>query len=424
MGGPSLPGWLRLLPLVLVILIDSIGYTLIIPVMSTMLLSDEPVMIAQADASVRYIVYGVAVGIYELMMLYMAPVLGELSDQVGRRRILLVCMTGVGVSFLMIGVAIELNIVILLLLGRLLGGATAGSQAVAQAAAVDRSTPQNKSFVLNMCLLASSVGFILGPLIGGAMSHDKHVGLSDFTIPVYGMAVLAGVGLLLLVFGFREAQAPPRPAAQRIDWWMGVRGFKAAWADAAVRRLVCVFGLMQFGWSIYFLFLPGLLIARFDKDAGTISLLMGLQGVGFCLAYGLFLPLLQRRLDSRVLAVAGLWLTVVMAAVSAGSYRMAVQWAVALPVSIAVSVAYGAIITLFSNAVERERQGWILGISISVNAAMWGLSAIVSGVLGGLAGYWLPFLLSLASLAASALLMMRPQAGAGARAARATEVPQ
>ena len=116
MGGPSLPGWLRLLPLVLVILIDSIGYTLIIPVMSTMLLSDEPVMIAQADASVRYIVYGVAVGIYELMMLYMAPVLGELSDQVGRRRILLVCMMGVGVSFLMIGVAIELNIVLLLLL--------------------------------------------------------------------------------------------------------------------------------------------------------------------------------------------------------------------------------------------------------------------------------------------------------------------
>ncbi|HUH40368.1 MAG TPA: MFS transporter, partial [Castellaniella sp.] len=243
--------WLRLLPLILVILIDSIGYTLIIPVMSTMLLSDAPIMMAQADLSMRYVIYGVAVGVYELMMLYMAPVLGELSDRVGRRRILLICMTGVGAGFALIGAAIWLNVVLLLLLGRLLGGATAGSQAVAQAAAVDRSSAQNKSLVLNMCLLASSIGFILGPLIGGMMSHDQHVDLADFTIPVFLMAALAGIGFWLLVFTFHESP-PSQPPERRIDWWMGVRGFKSAWADEAVRRLVMVFGLMQFGWGIYF----------------------------------------------------------------------------------------------------------------------------------------------------------------------------
>lgn len=409
--------WLRLLPLILVILIDSIGYTLIIPVMSTMLLSDVPIMMAQADISVRYLIYGVAVGAYELMMLYMAPVLGELSDRVGRRRILLICMAGVGAGFALIGVAIWLNVVLLLLLGRLLGGATAGSQAVAQAAAVDRSSAQDKSLVLNMCLLASSIGFVLGPLIGGFMSHDEYVGMGDFTIPVFLMAALAGVGFLLLVFSFHEPP-PSQAPAQRIDWWMGVRGFKSAWADDTVRRLVLVFGLMQFGWGIYFLFFPVLLISRFDEDAGTISILMGLQGVGFCLAYGLFLPILQRRLDSRVLAVAGLWLTAALVAVSVASHQMTLQWAVTLPVSIAVSVAYGAIISLFSNAVEPERQGWILGISISVNAAMWGLASVISGALGGLVGDWLPFLLALLSLVASALLMMRPEPGAGMRAVR------
>ncbi|OWT61881.1 MFS transporter [Candidimonas nitroreducens] len=414
MPGLSLTAWLRLLPLILVILIDSIGYTVIIPVMSTMLLGDAPAMMMGADASTRYIVYGVAVGIYELMMLYMAPVMGELSDRVGRRRILLVCMAGVGAGFVLIGVAIWLNLVLLLLLGRLLGGATAGSQAVAQAAAVDRSTPQDKSLVLNICLLASSVGFILGPLIGGMMSYDERVDLNDFTTPVFLMAALAGIGLLLLVFGFRETP-PARVAHGRIDWWMGVRGFKAAWADGAIRRLVAVFGLMQLGWGSYFLFFPSLLINRFGQDAGTISLLMGLQGVGFCLAYGVFLPVLQRRLESRVLAVAGLWFTAALVAVSAAAYHMALQWALTLPVSIAVSVAYGAIITLFSNAVGQERQGWILGISISVNAAMWGLASIVSGALSGL-GYGLPILLALLSLAASAVLMGRPAPGAGIEA--------
>src|SRR5262249_46675001 len=153
-----------------VILIDSISYTIVVPVLAATLVSDHPVLMPSYGQSTRYIVYGVALGIFELMMLYMAPVLGEISDRKGRRSVLISCLLCIVLSFVLIAGAILFDLVALLLLGRILGGAMAGSQAVAQAAAVDLSSKATKPLALSLCLLASSVGFIVGPLIGGAVS--------------------------------------------------------------------------------------------------------------------------------------------------------------------------------------------------------------------------------------------------------------
>lgn len=394
---------LRLIPLLAVILIDSISYTIVVPVFAAALVSDDPVLLADHGESIRYIVYGVSLGIFELMMLYMAPVLGEISDRIGRRPILIACLAGVAASFVLIGGAILFNLMVLLLLGRILGGAMAGSQAVAQAAAVDLSDDQTKPLALSLCLLASSVGFVFGPLIGGAMGHDEHVGISDFTIPIGVTALLALGGVALVVFGYRDT-ARPRADARRlgdIDLLMGVRGFRAALVDPAIRRLIAIFAFMQVAWGTYFLFLPSLFFERFDLDAGTISLIMGLLGLGFCVAYGVCLPWLQKRASARSIAAWGLWATAALMLVSLASYELAVQWAVAFPLATVVSIAYGAIITQFSDAVDGERQGWILGITISVTALAWGCSSIAAGFLSGL-DYMAPFVLAIVALLASA----------------------
>ena len=143
-------------------------------------------------------------------------------------------------------------------------------------------------------------------------------------------------------------------------------------------------------------------------DAGTVSLMMGLLGVGFCAAYGLCLPWLQKRVAARTIAAWSLWGTAALMVVSFWSHDLNVQWAIAFPLATVVSIAYGAIITQFSDAVESDRQGWILGISISVTALAWGSSSIVAGVLSGL-DYMAPFVLALVAMFASAgLATMRP----------------
>lgn len=393
---------LRLSPLLLVILIDTVGYSIIVPVLAPVLLADEPEMMAGHSAHARYIVYGIALGIYELMMLYMAPVLGEISDRIGRRCVLVLCIVGIVASFIMLGVAMTANLVVLLILGRIVGGATAGSQAVAQAAAVDRSTPQTKATALSLCLFASSVGFILGPVLGGVLSDDALVAWFDSATPLYVVAALSLLSLMLLLATEpREARASGL-RLRDIDPLMGLKGFKAAFVDRQVRGLVVTFTLMQIAWGAFFLFVPSLLINRFDFDGQAIAIYMAILGVGFCLAYGLMLPLLSRRFPVGRIAAAGLWSTTALLLVAVLSHDARVQWALAIPIATLVSVAYGAIITMFSNAVSADRQGWILGISISVTAFAWGFSSIVSGLLSGL-GYVMPLVMAVAMLGLSSI---------------------
>lgn len=160
----------RISPLLVVIFIDSIGYTIVVPVLAAALIDEPAQLLSHASVALRYLTYGVAIGIYELAMLYAAPILGEISDSFGRKRILILSMAGVLVSFLLVGAALSFNMVALLIIARMIGGLTAGGQSVAQAAAVDASTDQERARALNLCLFASSLGFIAGPLIGGALS--------------------------------------------------------------------------------------------------------------------------------------------------------------------------------------------------------------------------------------------------------------
>jgi DHA1 family tetracycline resistance protein-like MFS transporter len=399
---------LRLLPLVAVILIDSISYTIVVPILSDALLSDQPVLMATASEDTRYIVYGVALGIFEVMVLYMAPVLGEISDRKGRRIVLLACMAGAVLSFVLIGAALLTSFVALLLLGRVLGGATAGSQPVAQAAAVDISTDDRKPLALSLALLASSLGFVAGPLIGGVMSWDDVAGVSDLVIPIGITALLALGGTALVYFGYRDtSRQPAERSLGKVDLWMGLRGFRKAFADSVIRRLMFVFALMQFAWGTYFVFLPAFLYERFDLDTSVVTLMLALLGVGFCLAYGVVLPLLTKYWSARSLTMWSLWVTAVLMAAAVFWPEIAVAWAVSVPMAVSVSIAFGAILTQFSDVVDRDSQGWILGISGSVNALAWALSSITAGLISTFS-YVTPFVLAVLTLIGSAGLATLP----------------
>ena len=243
------------------------------------------------------------------------------------------------------------------------------------------------------------------PLIGGGLSEGRRANLVDLAVPLGVTFLLALLGIVLILAFYRDSVRPDRLEAPtgRIDWLMGVRGFRQALVDPAIRRLVIVFGLMQVAWGTYFLFYPSLLYERFQVDTRSVALIMGVFGAGFCVAYGVCLPLLEKRAAARTIAAWSLWATAGLMLVSVLSHDLAMQWAVAFPIAVTVSIGYGAIITMFSNAVDEKRQGWILGMSISVNALAWGTSSIVAGILSGLS-YVAPFVLAIASLVASAAM--------------------
>jgi len=396
---------LGLASLFLLILLDAMGVSMLSPILTPALLAEHPQMMPDASLASREMVYGLALGIYSFFMLLAAPVLGDLSDRRGRRFVLLLCALGVLSCNLLIGLSIACDMAWLLILGRLFGGITAGSQAVAQASALDGAGEGKKAFILSMCLFTSSMGFVAGPALGSVFSNKAIVSWFSYDTPLYAVALFCLIDFLLLFFLFRDdAQPVKRETAGKLDPLKGVRGFSEAAKTPAIRDLAVIFLLMQFAWSAYFYYEPQFLLKRFAFTPGAEQYYMSVMGVGFCLAYGLAIPVLSRRFPVSKIACWSLWATTALLILSVSVDISLEEWLLGLPISIAVSVGYGTIITMFSDLVGPDKQGWILGFAISVVAFAQGLVSLVSGGLSILS-YAAPLYFAVASLLAGSILL-------------------
>ncbi|HVA02218.1 MAG TPA: MFS transporter [Acidimicrobiales bacterium] len=131
-----------------------------------------------------------------------APLLGRLSDRVGRKPLLIVSLAGTAAASLLTGVAGSLW---LLVVARLLDGASGGSVAVAQASATDMVGPDDRIRVFGLLGAAYGVGFVVGPAIGGLAA------LGGARIPFYVAAGIAGVNAVVASRRLPETRPQPGP---------------------------------------------------------------------------------------------------------------------------------------------------------------------------------------------------------------------
>src|SRR3990167_2722255 len=132
-------------PLFLVLFIDSMGLGLIFPILNELLIDPSNHFVAaNTSTDMRNLLYGGLIGIYMLCWFFGAAFLGDLSDQIGRKKALMICLIGAFLSYLLSAFSIPLNSIALLLIARIVAGITAGSQSIAQAAIIDISSDAHK----------------------------------------------------------------------------------------------------------------------------------------------------------------------------------------------------------------------------------------------------------------------------------------
>ena len=145
------------------LLIDIIGFGIIIPVLPSLIQSLTHSTMSQTAKYGGWLVFA-----YASMQFVFSPVLGNLSDKYGRRPILLFSLFGFGIDYLFLAFAPS---IFWLFIGRMIAGITGASITTAAAYIADISTPEKRAQNFGMIGAAFGLGFIIGPFLGGTLSH-------------------------------------------------------------------------------------------------------------------------------------------------------------------------------------------------------------------------------------------------------------
>ncbi|MBS1664249.1 MAG: TCR/Tet family MFS transporter [Bacteroidetes bacterium] len=276
------------------VLIDFIGFGIIIPVLPKLI---EQMIHGDLSQAASY--GGWLLLAYASMQFIFAPVMGGLSDRYGRRPVLLFSLFGFGIDYLFLAFAPSIT---WLFVGRIVAGITGASFTTASAYIADISTPEKRAQNFGLLGAAFGLGFIIGPALGGQL------GVFGPRVPFIAAAVLI---LLNWLYGFFVLpESLPATMRRRFDWkranpfgsLMHLRKYPAVAglivslvliyiAVHAVQSTWAYYNMKKFGWNEqwvgYSLAFVGLMIAI--VQAGLIRIIIPKLGQSKSLYTGLFL---------------------------------------------------------------------------------------------------------------------------------------
>lgn len=380
MSSPTNKSSYAFISLFFVLLLDSVGFGIIFPVLSPLFMATDANSMLSPTVSftLRELLYGITMGVFSISMLLSAPMLGDLSDHFGRKKVILWCLVGTAISVSLCALGIHFKSVIIIIIGRILGGMMAGSQSVAQAAIIDLSTAHNKAKNLGLIAAGNSIGWVVGPILGGYLSDPGLVSWFTYTTPFIVTAILGILNVLMLLGSFQETFISNKKfefKAAKI-----FIAFKEAIQHPQIRKLSYVFLLSELAWAVYFQYIPLYFVALFKISTSQIGLFMAFVGVIFGITTAVILRLLVRIISERNITLLGLIIGNIGLFVIVFAHSLQGLWLVSLLVVVGMALSFNTILVLFSNAVSHEVQGKVMGMTTSLVALSWIIGALLIGI--------------------------------------------
>ena len=343
------------------VFVDLLGFGIVIPFLP---MYAERLQVGAAGI-------GLILAIYSLMQFLCAPILGRISDHIGRRPVIIVGLLGSSFSYLIYGFANSFG---WLLVSRAVHGACAATVSTAQAYVADTTIESKRAHGMGMIGAAFGLGFVMGPALGGILGH------SSLRTPVFFASALTFANLIFAAMRLPESHQPDRATSLKLTSLVEpVLNLPSQLIRHRLARIFLVAFLLTFAMAAFEATFALMVPAAYGYGASGVGLLLAFAGLIQAFVQGYMLgKIVPHTGELRLIRAGAIIFAIGMAPLaSLGSHTL-------LFVMLALlSAGYGfsspSVASLISRRTERHMQGEVLG----VNQSALSLARICGPIAGG-----------------------------------------
>jgi DHA1 family tetracycline resistance protein-like MFS transporter len=367
-SAPAQQRRVSLLPVFLIVLVDVFGMALVIPLLA---IYAETLNATPLQATML-------ISVYAGCQLISGPIIGHMSDRVGRKSMLIISQVGTFIGFLVMASAQSLWV---LYLARVLDGSTAGNLSLAQAYISDHTEPADRARSFGLIGIAFGVGFFIGPTLTGYLA-DKY----SITTPIYlaaGMSALSILCTATLLKGGRASQAFDDRGSV---FHPGT--YTQYFSRPGLRELLLQYVFFIISFAVFISGFALFAERRFTyqgrpfgpREIGYVFGVVGFLGI---ILQGGLIGRLVKRFGEPMLVSSG------FVALALGYFGLGVGVSTTVLVVTGLLAAYGnsvirpALTSLITQQAGRQEQGMVLGITQSLMSMASIVSPVASGFLIG-----------------------------------------
>ncbi|MCX8056364.1 MAG: MFS transporter [Ignavibacteria bacterium] len=361
----------------LVVLVDLIGFGIIIPILPRY---------SETHFGANELQIGILIASFSFFQFLSSPVLGKLSDQIGRKPVITFSLVLSVIGYLVFAFAPNFWIA---LLARCIGGIGGGSISAAQAYIADVTEKSERTKGMGLIGAAFGLGFILGPFIGGMLASFGYI------VPNLAAAGFSFVALILTQLYLNETLKVNGNFKLSLgDLTISLKSsrFSKGFKNIYVGRFLIIFFIVTFSIANTYGVIP-IFAYRYlhftDKEIGYIYAVIGSIGVLF---QGYLIGRLTKFLgEKKLLSIGMILMSLGLFLVPFSTEFIFLMWFFVIIISIGLALINPTILSLISKLTSPDEQGQVLG----VNQSMGSLGRVLGPIWGGFAfhnfGFEFPF---------------------------------
>ena len=364
--------------LLLLAFLDSSAFGLIYPLFSSMLFDPKWNLVdPHMSHAIRGLWLGVFISATPIIAMVVSPFVGNLSDRVGRRPIIISCLCFGAISWLWAGYSVSVHSLYGIAFARITMGISVASFAVANACISDISESAEKGKRYSWMAVAFGAGFAIGPLMGGIFASKSILWEESLLRPFMVASLLTAMNTFLVYQWLPETCATKNQQQKSKTFLSFLK--ELGDIDSKLLALLLATFLFCFGWSFYIDFIPVWWVEKFHMSASEVSLFFGYGAVWYVVSCGFLVgPVLRRVHPLTVFSIAAIALFVCIWMLFVMNTPDVYLWLLPLQ-NIAASFLFPVAAMAVSEMASKEHQGRVMGYHASAEWLGFGIGPLTSG---------------------------------------------